>query len=78
MRQIPSTHQYHSAYGYQTRQDGELPWVAPALKVTQPFDHVVLIHFHNAYGQYGDIPRETLTHKFVRLLNEVVLWGHAT
>ena len=33
---------YYSAYGYQTWQDGNLPWWAPAYKVTWPFDHMVL------------------------------------
>ena len=33
---------YHSGYGYQAWQDGELPWQAPTHKVTQPFGHMVL------------------------------------
>ena len=33
---------YQSAYGYQTWQDGNLPWWAPGCKVTWPFDHVGL------------------------------------
>ena len=33
---------YHSAYGYQTWQDGNLPWWAPAHKVTWLFDRMVL------------------------------------
>ena len=33
---------YHSAYGYQTWQDSNLPWWASAHKVTWPFDHMVL------------------------------------
>ena len=41
-RQIPSTHQYHSVYGYQTWQDVTLPWLVPTHKVTQSFDHMVL------------------------------------
>ena len=32
---------YHSTYGHQTWQDGNLPWWAPAYKVTWFFDHVV-------------------------------------
>ena len=32
----------HSAYGYQTWQDGILPWCTPAHKVTRPFDYVFL------------------------------------
>ena len=33
---------YRSVYGHQTQQNGNLPWWAPAYKVTLPFDHVVL------------------------------------
>ena len=32
----------HSAYGHQTRQDGNLAWWVPTHKVTLHFDHVVL------------------------------------
>ena len=31
-----------SAYDHQTWQDHNLLWCAPVLKVTSPFDHVVL------------------------------------
>ena len=34
---------YHSAYDHQTGQDGNLPWWAPAHKVTRPFNQVVLL-----------------------------------
>ena len=33
---------YQSVYGHLTWQDGNLPWWAPAQKITWPFDHVVL------------------------------------
>ena len=33
---------YQSAYDHHTWQDSNLPWWAPAHKVTWPFDHVVL------------------------------------
>ena len=37
-KQISSTHQYHSVYGYQTRLNGELHWLAATDKVAQLFD----------------------------------------
>ena len=35
--------EYHSAYGYQTRKDGDLHWGAPIVIVTWPFNDVVLL-----------------------------------
>ena len=35
---------YHSAYSHHARQDGKLPWCAPAHKVTRLFDHMDLWH----------------------------------
>ena len=55
-RKIPSTHQqFHSVYGYQTGQDGELPWLPPSHKVTQSFGHVVL-QVHVANQSHYDLP----------------------
>ena len=36
---------YHSVYGHQTCQDGNLPWLTPAYKVTSPFDYGVLQNY---------------------------------
>ena len=37
---------YHSIYGYQTWQGGDLPWSATTHKITLTFDQVVL-QFHD-------------------------------
>ena len=63
----PLTLYYHSAYGHQIWQGGNLLWVAPTHKATWPFNHVVVrdqtktyLHYQSVYGQqtwlYGNLP----------------------
>ena len=60
-----------SAYGYQTFQDGNVPWLAPALKVTWPFDHVVLgdhVRNWNHYISTTTMPMTTRVGRVVTYL----------
>ena len=84
-KKIPSTyHQYHSVYGYQACQGGELPWLVPTHKVNQTFGHArsLYLHYHSAYGfqiwQDSDLSGWTPTHKVIRPLDQVVLQDHVT
>ena len=76
-RQIPSTHQYHSVYGYQTWQDDKLPWLAPTHKVTQPFDHLVLQDHMTNQNYYNST---TCNEEFslIKLHDRMVWWSHMT
>ena len=66
---------YQSAYGYQTWQDGKLPWWARVFKVTFPFAHVILwdhLINWNHYISTTTVPMATKLDRMVTYLNGLV------
>ena len=80
---------YHSVYGHQTCEDGDILWQAPNYKVTESFDHVLLQGHMTNKNHYISIPRVPManklginddfrswdsTYNITRPLDHVALW----
>ena len=59
---------YHSAYGHQIRQYGNLPWWTPANKVTWPFDYMVLWDHVTKYKHYISSTAPPMATKLGRMM----------
>ena len=72
----PKTYLYYcSAYEYQALQGGDLPWQAPSIIVTSPFNHMILLqHVTNKkYIFMAAIPMTTTPGKMVTYYEELPL-----
>ena len=59
---------YHSVYGHQTCNNGNIPWQTPNHKVIQSFDHVVLQGHVTNKSHFISITRVPMAYKLGRIM----------